>query len=218
MFHPEQEFQIFYLSGAITPLDGVFLMYMQNKRKIKIILIFIAVLLILFGIFTVFIHPTLKGTPQEGNQSQNTLLTEKGFTDTLSSSSLPTVLPSRSSSERVSVAPSTINTKSIPGMDTITNENIQKDFVNLIAGDKNINLQITQGQTLYEILQNGENKKLISFDGKEYTGIGFFMTSIGNLHQENAKYLMYYVNGIEASLGISQYVPKSGDLIEWKLK
>src|SRR3989344_8510946 len=71
MFHPEQEFQIFYLSGAITPLDGVFLMY-KIPNKNRNIVIILAILLVLFGIFRVFIHPTLKGTPQEGNQSQNT--------------------------------------------------------------------------------------------------------------------------------------------------
>ena len=206
MFHPEQEFQIFYLSGAITPLDGVFLMY-KIPNKNRNIVIILAILLVLFGIFRVFIHPTLKGTPQEGNQSQNTENKEILQIKQNSADSKIFLGPRVGSPDHKNISESASFT-----------ENIQTDSVNLIAGDKNINLQITQGQTLYEILQNEENKKLILFDGKEYTGIGFFVTSIGNLHQENGKYLMYYVNGIEASLGISQYVPKSGDLIEWKLK
>jgi hypothetical protein len=29
---------------------------------------------------------------------------------------------------------------------------------------------------------------------------------------------MYYINGKEAEIGISSYIPKNGDMIEWKLK
>jgi len=30
--------------------------------------------------------------------------------------------------------------------------------------------------------------------------------------------LLYYINGKEASVGVSTYKPKNGDIIEWKLK
>lgn len=94
----------------------------------------------------------------------------------------------------------------------------EASYAALSAGSVNVKLKIVPDKSLYEILQLEENKKLISFKGKEYTGIGFFVTNIGSLDQDDGKYLMYYVNGIEASSGISNYIPKEGDVIEWKLK
>lgn len=95
---------------------------------------------------------------------------------------------------------------------------IQTQTITLVAGAVNKKLEFTSGQTLYEILLAESSKNLLEFKGKEHTGIGFFVTDIGTLHQDNGRYLMYYINGVEASYGVSKYVPKSGDLIEWKLK
>ena len=110
--------------------------------------------------------------------------------------------------------------KSIEKKSEVVNEvkeKIQTETITLIAGEINKKLEFNSGQTLYEILQTEQNTKLISFNGKMYTGIGFFVTDIGTLHQEDGKYLMYYINGIEASSGISVYTPKDGDVILWKL-
>ncbi|MCC6323410.1 DUF4430 domain-containing protein [Candidatus Nomurabacteria bacterium] len=98
-----------------------------------------------------------------------------------------------------------------------TIEDAKTDSITLKVGELNIKLGILPGQTLYEILLAENNKKLVTFKGKEYTGMGFFVTDIGDLHEERSKYLMYYINGVEASEGISVYIPKSGDIVEWKL-
>ncbi len=90
--------------------------------------------------------------------------------------------------------------------------------VKLIAGNKTVLLQFIPGQTLYQLLSMEQNSDVIQFAGKEYSGIGFFITDIGDLHQGNGKYLFYYINGKEASLGVSSYVPAAGDIVEWKLK
>jgi hypothetical protein len=72
------------------------------------------------------------------------------------------------------------------------------------------------GSTLYEILNDKENK--IVMTGKMYPGLGFFITDIGSLHSGNGKNVMYDINGREASMGVSTYVPQKGDIIEFKLK
>ena len=58
----------------------------------------------------------------------------------------------------------------------------------------------------------------ITFEGKEYPALGFFVTEINGLKSGGGKNLMYYINGTEASLGVSSYIIKEGDSIEWKLK
>jgi len=81
-----------------------------------------------------------------------------------------------------------------------------------------INLQSTPNTTFYDALVQAKNDGKITFSGKNYLGLGFFVTDIGTLHSGNGKNLLYYINGKEASVGVSSYLLKNGDFIEWKLK
>jgi hypothetical protein len=86
------------------------------------------------------------------------------------------------------------------------------------VAEETLNPTFTQGESLYNILLKEKEANKISFSGKEYSGMGFFMTDIGTLHSTKDHYLMYYINGKEAEIGISSYFPQNGDVIEWKLK
>ncbi len=79
-------------------------------------------------------------------------------------------------------------------------------------------VSFTPGETLYHILTRPENTQLFSLRGIQYPSLGFFVTDIGPLHQGAGKYILYFINGKEASVGISEFVPQIGDTIEWKLK
>ena len=94
----------------------------------------------------------------------------------------------------------------------------QTETITLVAGSSTASLFFAPGQTLYEALRMEENSKAISFDGKEYPGLGFLVTDIGALHQGSGKYLIYSINGIEASVGVSSYILKDGDVVSWELK
>lgn len=87
----------------------------------------------------------------------------------------------------------------------------------LTAGTAQLSLPITGG-SLLSILTDAQKRGEIAFSGKEYSGLGFFVTQIGSFKQEDGKYLMYSINGKEASVGVSLYVPKNGDAIVWELK
>jgi len=87
----------------------------------------------------------------------------------------------------------------------------------LTAGITQISLPITGG-SLLSILADAQKRGEIVFSGKEYSGLGFFVTEIGSLKQQDGKYLMYSINGKEASVGVSLYIPKNGDVIVWELK
>ena len=58
----------------------------------------------------------------------------------------------------------------------------------------------------------------LSFAGKNYPILGFFVTDIGDLHATGGENLFYYINGEEALVGVSTLSLKDGDVIEWKLK
>jgi len=127
---------------------------------------------------------------------------------------------------KVDLAPKTTkpNTKtpdpagnvSFVNRDSLKNQ-IPVNNISIQMGYTKINLPLQLGNSIYDVLLAGQNAGRISFTGKNYPGLGFFVTSIGNLREGNGKYLIYNVNGIQASSGVSSYFPKSGDVIEWHL-
>lgn len=88
----------------------------------------------------------------------------------------------------------------------------------VIAGDMTLSLSFIPGVTFYDALVWAKNEGRIEFSGKNYPGLGFFVTDIGTLHAGGGRYLLYYVNGEEATVGVSSYELKGGDVVEWKLE
>lgn len=88
---------------------------------------------------------------------------------------------------------------------------------NVTAGTATLSLSTTGGSFL-SILSAAKERGELAFSGKDYPGLGFFVTEIGSLKEGNGKHLMYYINGTEASVGVSLYVPKAGDTVVWELK
>jgi len=99
---------------------------------------------------------------------------------------------------------------------------VKKDTQNIVAtvvaGDTTLHLTMSKGETLYDALMNAKNNNQLIFSGKAYPSLGFFVTDIGSLHAGSGKNLFYYVNGKEADVGISSYVPTNGDVVDWKLE
>ena len=58
----------------------------------------------------------------------------------------------------------------------------------------------------------------INFKDKNYSGMGKFVEEINGLKSSQNKYWIYYINGKEANVGISNYKINPGDVVSWKLK
>lgn len=90
--------------------------------------------------------------------------------------------------------------------------------VTILAGDITVHLRVPPNTIFYDALMKAKNSGTIMFSGKNYPGLGFFVTDIGTLHAGGGKNLLYYINGKEANVGVSSYTLKDGDVIEWKLE
>ena len=90
--------------------------------------------------------------------------------------------------------------------------------VTLIVGDKNLQIKTKENTSFYDALVELQKKNLITFSGIFYPALGFFVTDIDELHSNNDQNLMYTVNGIEASVGVSAYQLQEGDVLQWELK
>jgi len=148
--------------------------------------------------------------------------------------------PSTTTDNQVQDDPSTISPLS-SGSDYGTSNDKKESYdlslrsYNLFVNDNeySLNLPPDHEHTVYSLMQAltadsnpasaeasvGE-KKPFAFTSKEYAGLGHFVESINGIKnnpQEN-KYWIYYINGQSAPVGISQYVLKKGDVIEWKFE
>lgn len=89
-------------------------------------------------------------------------------------------------------------------------------FINLIVGTTAIELPFHTGDTLYHILESASKSGAIHLEGEYYQGLGFLVTSIGIASETLHGDLVYLINGIEATAGISTFVPTASDTIVWK--
>ncbi len=105
--------------------------------------------------------------------------------------------------------------------ETYVEEKIKTPATNLsitvVAGETKVGIPYIENETFYSTLVSAQKSGLITFAGREYSGLGFFVSDIGDLHTMPGKNLLYYINGKEASVGVSTYIPKNGDVVEWRL-
>ena len=92
--------------------------------------------------------------------------------------------------------------------------------VSLIVQDKKYETEVKEGSTVFELMKKikEENTKNNLFDFKytEHTGLGIFINEINGLKGGGDGYWIYYINGVEAGIGISNYKVNNGDQISWK--
>lgn len=116
----------------------------------------------------------------------------------------------------ISVKKDSVVNKIEPEKETASLKNTEN--ITIILGEETINLSVPPNTLFYDALVQAKNQEQITFDGKNYPGLGFFITDIGTLHAGSGKNLLYYINGKEAIVGVSSYMLKDGDIIEWKLE
>ncbi len=94
----------------------------------------------------------------------------------------------------------------------------ESKYTSLIVLDEIYKVSIQDKDTVYDVmkkLQTAEENNF-TFKYKEYPSMGIFITEINGIIESPGKYWIYYVNGVEASVSVSKYIIKEGDIINWK--
>lgn len=90
----------------------------------------------------------------------------------------------------------------------------------LIIQGQNYNTNIPEGKNVYEFMtflsQENKEETRFTFKAREHSGLGYFVYEINGIKGKSGAYWIYYINGKEANVGISKYIVKNGDVIEWK--
>ena len=75
---------------------------------------------------------------------------------------------------------------------------------------------ITQKMSVYGFMSQLRNEGKINFEEQNYIGMGKFIDKINGVKNSSSLVWIYYVNGVEAQVGVSNYKINPGDVISWK--
>jgi hypothetical protein len=70
--------------------------------------------------------------------------------------------------------------------------------------------------SVYDFMSKLRNEGKINFIEKNYPVMGKFIEEINGIKNSGKQGWIYYVNGVEAQVGVSNYKIKSGDIVSWK--
>ncbi len=87
--------------------------------------------------------------------------------------------------------------------------------VSLQVPGKTVEVRVKENGSVYDMLVAAQKKGLISFSGRQFSGVGFFVEEIDGLRQDGQKgmYWIYAVNGTKAHVGVSSYGLRVGDRV-----
>ena len=166
-----------------------------SKNKIRLIILIILILGITF--FSLSVASKHNITPTMDSVNTQTAISSSSLKNGIQIKTINSVTEKKE------------NTKNIP---------VNTQSATILIGDTTNHLSFAPNTVFYDALMQAKNADKIEFSGRNYLGLGFFVTDIGTLHSGNGKSLIYYINGKEATVGVSSYILKNGDIIEWKLE
>ena len=191
-----------------------FIKHHKHHLGAFVILIIIAVI---SGYFAFGMPDNNMSTPQQNNTTtKNTNATIQNATNTIPDAENKIQITENKKNE--SIPTTTLDTQD--NSQQFNNLAIQQlsTPVTVHIDNKDYQTEFTSSTTVYDLMTKLKSEGEVSFSGKEYSGMGFFVDEINGVKNDNlaGKYWIYYVNGQSAQVGISNYVLKPNDLIEWK--
>ena len=84
--------------------------------------------------------------------------------------------------------------------------------------NKKYEIAMPQNSTVYELMNLLKQQGDFDFQGKESSGLGFFVEEINGVKNNPTEntFWIYYINNKPAEVGISNYILKPNDIINWK--
>lgn len=118
--------------------------------------------------------------------------------------------------EVVQTAPSLLGTDTGIDKTEIINKNEKKVILEVLGNTYTIEIKDNDSVLSAMNILDNDNKYNFNFGYKKYPSLGIFIDEINGIKGGSGGYWIYYVNGKEASVGVSNYILKEGDSILWK--
>lgn len=103
----------------------------------------------------------------------------------------------------------------------VVEKQVVEDFkVKLEVGDKKYEAKIKPNSTAYDLMKNLQATQGLKFSAKEYAGMGALVEEINGVKNDIKanKFWIFYINGESSPVGVSSYVLKNNDVINWKFE
>ena len=104
--------------------------------------------------------------------------------------------------------------------EVIKTEELQDESIgipaSLIIGENKYEVTTKEGSTVFETMEKiAKENKNFSFKYTEHPSLGNFVTEINGVKGSPGEYWIYYLNDKKATIGVSNLILKSGDIIRW---
>jgi hypothetical protein len=87
----------------------------------------------------------------------------------------------------------------------------------LKVGEQTYEAKVPEQTTAYGFMTKLASTTALTFTSKYATGLGYYIEEINGAKSNDGAYWTLYINGKESMVGVSSYVLKDNDIIEWKL-
>ena len=74
----------------------------------------------------------------------------------------------------------------------------------------------TTTNTVLETMRSLSAGRALSFSGRDFPGLGFFVEEINDQKNTNGYYWILAVDGKKSELGVSSAIVHPGDVVEWR--
>lgn len=195
--------------------------YFQNNKKTLLLFLFFLGLSLASGIY-------LRKNPENTAVNNGNNPANQPINPTPSFSSI-SLIPIKEKN-LIALTPSTANTTPLPSTNAtkspeppvaskISISPTTNDQPHILyVGDKRHEISIPEQSTVYNLMISLKQRGDLDFKGKDSSGLGFFVEEINGIKnniKENT-FWIYYVNGKTANVGVSYYILKTNDIINWK--
>ena len=90
--------------------------------------------------------------------------------------------------------------------------------VDIVVGSTTYPATISAGKNIYEAMGVLASTTAFNFKAKYFSGLGYFIEEINGLKNRDGFYWTLYINGTYSNVGVSEYILKEGDQVEWKFE
>ena len=92
------------------------------------------------------------------------------------------------------------------------------EHVSASSASDPVSFTATTTSTVLDTMQALMAEGKLSFSGRDFLGLGFFVEEINGAGPADGNYWFLYVNGASSETGASQTHLKTGDVVEWRYK
>jgi hypothetical protein len=125
------------------------------------------------------------------------------------------ISPSASGAGTIAASLTSETSRSAPAVSTISATTTTSNAT-LKVGDTVYPITALPGETVIIAMRTLSDAGALSFTGRDYPALGFFVDSIDGKKNAGGNYWMLYRNGISETVGATSAAVKAGDTIEWR--